>query len=108
MGFGQYILRGKEPVPAHDTLEWGHWFENTENRRVAFDKVEDEAEVSTVFLGLDHGFGGTPLLFETMVFGGKLDGEQERYSTWDEAEASHKAMVERVRASTSDDYSTAG
>jgi len=107
MVFGHYILRGKEPVPASDTLEWGRWFENKDNRRVAFDKVEDEAEVSTVFVGLDHGFGGTPLLFETMVFGGKLDGEQDRYSTWEEAEAGHKAIVGRVRASMSDDHSTA-
>ena len=52
-----------------------------------------------MFLGLDHSFGGgAPLLFETMVFGGPLDGEQERYSTWNEAEAGHKLMVERVQA----------
>ena len=46
--------------------------------------------VSTVFLGLDHAFdGGTPLLFETMIFGGEHDEYQERYATWDEAEAGH-------------------
>jgi len=39
------------------------------------------------------------VLFETMVFGGKLDQEQERYCTYDEAEAGHKTMVERVRRS---------
>lgn len=32
-----------------------------------------------------------------MVFGGPLDGEQERYSTTDEAIAGHAAMCERVR-----------
>jgi len=109
MSFGKYILRGKEPVPVDDVLEWGRNLGNAENRRVAFDKIGDEAEVSTVFLSLDHSFGhGAPLLFETLVFGGKLDGEQDRYSTWDEAEAGHRAMVERVRASMSDDHSTAG
>jgi hypothetical protein len=47
--------------------------------------------VSTVFLGLDHSFGeGPPQLFETMIFGGEHDEYQERYSTWDEAEAGHK------------------
>lgn len=45
--------------------------------------------VSTVFLGMDHGFGGTPLLFETMVFGGEFDGWCMRWSTWDEAESGH-------------------
>lgn len=98
MGLGKYILNGKEPVLASDTLEWARWFENADSRRVASDRVCEEAEVSTVFLGLDHGYGeGAPLLFETLVFGGALDGEMERYSTWDEAERGHQAMVERVR-----------
>lgn len=30
------------------------------------------------------------------VFGGGLDQEQERYCTYDEAEAGHKIMCERV------------
>ena len=55
--------------------------------------------VSTVFLGIDHNFGeGKPLLFETMVFGGKLDEETERYSTWEEAVEGHNHMVEKVNA----------
>ena len=37
------------------------------------------------------------MLFETMVFGGSLDQEQDRCTTWDEAEAMHKAVVERVK-----------
>jgi hypothetical protein len=45
--------------------------------------------VSTVFLGIDHGFGDDPILFETMVFGGEYDGIQKRYSTWDEAVEGH-------------------
>ena len=56
-------------------------------------------QVSTVFLGLDHGYdNGPPVLFETLVFGGLLDGEMERYCTWDEAEQGHEAMVDRVRS----------
>ena len=45
--------------------------------------------ISTVFLG--HNFLGKrePILFETMVFGGKYDEEQERYTTWKKAEAGH-------------------
>ena len=57
-------------------------------------------DVSTVWLGLDHSFGdGPPLIFETMVFGGNLDQEQERYSTESEALVGHAAMCEQVRAS---------
>lgn len=31
-----------------------------------------------------------------MIFGGDRDGEQERYSTWDEAENGHKKIVDSL------------
>ena len=47
--------------------------------------------VSTVFLGLDHSFGGgPPLLFETMIFDGGEEEHCVRYSTWQQAEEGHK------------------
>jgi hypothetical protein len=91
----QYVLDGHTPVPASDIRDWGRWFEKAD-RHVAKTEI-NHVTVSTVFLGLDHAFGGgTPILFETLVFGGPLDGEMERYATWDQAEAGHKAIVERV------------
>ena len=67
------------------------------SRRVGIDVV-DGVEISTVFLCMDHRIGeGPPLLYETMIFGGPLDQEQERYSTRAEAEAGHKRWVEAVR-----------
>ena len=59
------------------------------------------ASISTVFLSMDHGLAGrigdgTPVLFETMVFGGEHDGYQERYHTYDEAEEGHKRICEMV------------
>ena len=76
----KYILDGKNPVPCDDIHEWGKWYE-TANRHVEKTNI-GEAAVSTVFLGLDHNWGeGDPLLFETMVFGGKHDEYCERYST---------------------------
>lgn len=91
----RYVLDGHNAVPEPDLIKWAMQFEKAD-RHVA--KTETpKGNVSTVFLGLDHSFGsGPPLLFETMVFDGKLDGEQDRYSTWDEAIAGHKRMVERV------------
>lgn len=91
-----YILDGKTPVTCKDVLTWARWFEkNNKRRRVACTRMWPNVLVSTVFLGLDHNFGdsGLPLLFETMVFGGALDGEQERYSTWDEALSGHYKIV---------------
>lgn len=77
--------------------DWAEMMERRESRRVASTDV-GEVQVSTVFLGLDHNWGiGAPLIFETMVFGGPLDQEMDRYSTWDEAEAGHAVMVQRVR-----------
>ena len=90
-----YILNGHEVVPV-DLLTWARFFANFEHRVVAKTTVGG-AMISTVFLGLDHNYGGgRPHIFETMVFGGPLDEDQMRYSTWDEAQRGHDAMVQRV------------
>lgn len=97
-GMGFYKLDGHEavPVPVEDAVEWARWFEMAD-RRVAETKTGKMTWVSTVFLGIDHRFGGDqPILFETLVFGGPLDGEMDRYATWEEAERGHKVMVGRV------------
>jgi hypothetical protein len=113
----KYILRGHEAVPVEDLLEWAREFE-------ACDRIVKQEDVgpywiSTVFLGLDHNYMRAchpelehrPLLFETMVFEGKIArlislGDRtltvhesldcERCSTWDEAVAQHEAMVARL------------
>lgn len=38
-----------------------------------------------------------PLLFETMVFGGKYANDMRRYSTWKQAKEGHERMVEKVK-----------
>lgn len=89
------------PVPAKSLAEWGEWFETAGEKRVV-DRTETlNGRVSTVFLGLDHSYGeGPPLLYETMVFDGPIHEETERYSTRQQAEAGHLAMVKRVLAAT--------
>ena len=90
---GMYILR-HNVVEEPDVRAWGRWME-TAARHIG-DTTINGFRVSTVFLGLDHQFrGGPPLIFETMVFPG---GTCDRYSTWEEAEAGHRAMIERVKA----------
>lgn len=98
MGTDKYILEGHTPIVCNDLFKWATWFEKAD-RTVAKTKI-GELEVFTVFLGLDYNWieGGKPLLFETLIFGGKkFDQEQDRYSTWEEAEAGHKKMVEKVK-----------
>ena len=95
MSLNLYILEGHTPVVIGNLYEWACLFKGADGRvaRTAHGGVI----VSTVFLGLDHNWGdGPPLLFETMVFGGEHDEEQERYATWDEAVAGHEAMCLRV------------
>jgi hypothetical protein len=60
--------------------------------------------ISTVFLGLNHGHGNSnrDLWFETMIFGGEHSEYQERYETWDEAQAGHDRAVGMVARSELD------
>jgi hypothetical protein len=64
------------------------------NNRHIGDDEKDGVRVSTVFLGIDHGFGDRPLWFETMIFGGPHDEYQERYETYEQAEEGHKRALE--------------
>lgn len=93
-----YVLDGKTPVPEPDGYRWYRWFRSTD-RRVATTDVGDVV-VATAFIGVDCRYDddavGPPLLFETIVFGGKLHHVVAHYATWDEAEAGHAAMVARV------------
>ena len=58
-----------------------------------------EVWVSTVWLGLDHGYGdGPPIIFETMVFGGEDDQFQDRYYTLEAAKRGHLAVVKALLA----------
>lgn len=89
-----YYDRNGEPL---ELMAWAHLMKNLDYKRVAYTEVGD-ARVSTVWMGVDHGiFGeGPPLIFETMVFGGKLDQEQWRYSTEVLALAGHDQIVALV------------
>jgi len=90
-----YYLDGHSVLPTDDISKC---FAKHVDRVVAKTQI-GEVGISTVFLGIDHRYdgGGPPLLFETMIFGGEHDKYQERYSSWDEAEAGHKKVVELVR-----------
>ena len=91
-----WILVGQTPVPA-DLMTWAVWLE-TNDRRVMFTRVLDTVDVSTIFLGLDHGFSPhAPLLFETMAFWPGSDShETRRCSTWLQAERQHERVVREV------------
>lgn len=98
----KYILSkdGTTPVVAEGgLLEWATWKENNREASIVAKDHIGNATVSTIFLGLDHNWSldGPPILWETMVFGGPLDGEQDRCSGLrQDALHMHEMMVARV------------
>lgn len=96
-----YKLIDKKPVPI--TVEETAEVFAKGDRIVAKTHIAG-VNISTVFLVIDHSYGGVkPILFETLVFGGNKDGELNRYATWGEAEDGHKVMVELVKANLTDE-----
>jgi len=92
--FGFYLLEGKDPVKCEDMKQWAM---EINNQRIVLQTYIGKVFVSTVFLGIDHSYDGSvPILFETMIFRGKHDNYQKRYSTWDEAVKGHEEACELV------------
>lgn len=90
-----YKLVGKEFQPI-SIMEWIDSYGVNPICRWSNGKVY----VSTVFLGMDHGIPSDPLrpvLFETLVMGGILDGSMGRYPTYDLAIKGHKEWINLVR-----------
>jgi hypothetical protein len=101
-----YILDDqKNPVLCDDHAARHRWIASLpEDQRTSIGcKVDHwtngDVLVSTVFLGLDHGWNSdVPIVFETLVFGGERDQDGERYATWDEAKAGHARIVQEIVA----------
>jgi hypothetical protein len=109
-----YILGGKgghQVIPVKDVENWARMYEENEKHKkvdydeiitTGFDHKNHEYTVSTVFLGINHRFGGggPPIVFETMVFHGigKTCDFSEilcwRYCTWNQAVKGHKKAVQ--------------
>lgn len=92
-----WTLNGHNAVPAASLEEWSKEFWQID-RRVAQDTIGD-AQISTVFLGINHNLTeGPPLLFETKIFGGVHNDRIKQCSTWDEAVKQHAEAVALVRS----------
>lgn len=73
------------------------WWSNRGGNKLA--NREAELIVSTIWLGLNHGWGHNALqIFETMIFGGEYDQDRARYATEAQALEGHRRTVEDVQA----------
>jgi hypothetical protein len=113
MDTGHYVLQGREvlripcdidsPTWETDLLTWAKWLEGAD--LIVARTFVGPIRIATDFLGLDHNFmrfrnpHAEPLVFETMVFGGTLDEDCDRCSTYDQAEEMHARMLRTVWAS---------
>ena len=61
-------------------------------------RVDANSRVETIYLGRDRSLSnnGPPILYETRVIGGKLDGLFERYTTNERAMEGHRNLVARL------------
>lgn len=97
-----YYDRQGRPVEA---MAWARLLESGDDyRRVEFTEVGGY-DVSTVWLGIDHAFGGgPPLIFETMIFTrcpgeGVIEPEGAlRYVSESDARLGHADVVAALRA----------
>jgi len=73
--------------------QWAALFEDKGYQVVRQTRI-GEVMISTVWLGIDHGFGYSewPIIFETMTFGAG-DEEQYRYHSEAEALEGHEQLV---------------
>lgn len=114
-----YVLGEHHAVVVEpDLMKWAAWMTAARFSRAFIVRKTNVhgLEVSTVFLGLDYGFGESkvPVVFETMVFtshgkgrsGGEVAfsggtehifGVMRRYCTWHEALAGHEQAVAGFR-----------
>jgi len=99
-----YILDNNHKPVTSTGIESSKWMEeNPKRKTVGYDKLKDpngdDVCVSTVFLGLDHSWnGGKPILWETMIFGGKNDqAYQERYSSYEDALEGHQKAINFIK-----------
>lgn len=96
-----YILdKDQNPVLCDDIMVWGKWYAKNSRVLRKTHNQDDSVEVSTVFLGIDHGFitygKSRPILWETMIFGGKHDQYQERYTSRSDALEGHQKAVDFI------------
>ena len=100
-----YIFDGdkREAVTCTDIAAWADFMEHGK-RVIGRTTIAGTFVVSTVFLGLDHGFGNGIVLYETLIFYNPSDVERlvsydetmRRYGTYQGALGGHEEAIQLV------------
>ena len=93
-----YILdENNKPVKSTGIQEYSDWEKANQDKKYLKQEFVDDIHVSTVFLGLDHGWDSDILvLWETMIFGGEHDQYQDRYTSVEDALEGHQTALNLV------------
>ncbi len=92
-----YILDENNKPIRSTIVDCGEWLEENPERKAVKQERIGKIFISTVFLGLDHAWNSdTPVLWETMIFGGEHDQYQERYSSYEDALEGHQKALNLV------------
>lgn len=94
-----YILDQDGCAIPVDALTWAKWFKKNDSKRRLEHTKLGLVSISTVFLGLKHGFDhdGSPLLWETLVSTDcDRDQEMHRYVSAGDARQKHWELVDQL------------
>lgn len=91
----------KQPVPAPSFEAWAVWMtaDPAQNYRQAYDQIEDNSFVSTIFIGFE--MCARPPMFETAVCDDGAFDDITRSTTYAQAMAVHAGRVVTLRAKRS-------
>lgn len=75
MNLTKYVLDADgQPIAEPDLIRWVEWMGAGDNKVIAREQVYRHVRVVTTFLGYDLSTeGDTLLLWDTIVYGGRLD-----------------------------------
>jgi hypothetical protein len=98
----RYYHRDGTPIQTGDgtadTLIWAELFEDSKGRTIGNVTTLYGERLSTVWLGMDHGWGGgPPLIFETMLFAPKAPGEKVKQDLTEMLDELHGKQVDEER-----------
>jgi len=106
-----YILNEDKTVTALPNGEYPKLDAFKETIKHVGDTTISNQRISTVFLHFDHSINfGTPkepsdpVLFESMIFGGKHNEYQRRYCTYDEALEGHNNLIKALEEEIDPDF----